>query len=170
MAVKKTLMAGILTIACAAVYADEACNETVAAGIVSFDRDARIGAGLLLNRCGQPVKAELLVVARNAHGLPVAKGHAVVETADAAPLSVITVELPFVHSDQTLSDYVTFVQSAQALTAARARTASTGHSAWQDRIVARRHPTTLTPTASRCHRRVPGWPGLCSTSTGAVPG
>lgn len=87
-------------------------------------------------------------------------------TGDGAPLSVITVELPFVHSRTVLSDSVTFMQRASALTAPHARTDPA-------RELVR---GKITPKyAARLLRRVrnlakiqtrPDWPVLCTIFKG----
>jgi hypothetical protein len=109
--------------------AADPCAGKVAATILAYDRDARQGAGLLMNYCGRAVKAELLVTANNRDGFAVARLRTAVQ-ADAAPLSMIKVDLPLVPSSLALSGFAAEIASTTAIdddtdrTAARAKTAA----------------------------------------------
>jgi hypothetical protein len=103
--------------------AADPCAGKLAAGILAFDRDIRQGAGLLLNHCGRPVKTELLVSATNLNGYVVARIRTELR-ASAEPLSVITVDLPFVSSAMRLSGYVAEVASVETLEASPERIAA----------------------------------------------
>lgn len=105
------------------VHAADPCTGKVATALLSYDRDSRQGAGLLLNYCGRPVAAELQVQALNRHGLPVATLRTTVTTTDAGPLSVIRIDLPFVQSVLVLSGYSAEVAATTALDLAPAHTA-----------------------------------------------
>lgn len=96
------------------VQAADPCAGKVAAGILAYDRDTRQGAGLLLNYCGRPVKAELLVSATNLNGFVVARLRTGLQ-ASAETLSVITVDLPFVQSAVMLSGYDAEVAAIESL-------------------------------------------------------
>jgi hypothetical protein len=85
----------ILALAGATAQGADPCSGKVIASILSYDRDARQGIGLLVNQCGRPVAAEVLVMANNRDGFVVAKLRTNVH-ASAAPLSVIRIDLPFV--------------------------------------------------------------------------
>lgn len=98
------------------------CAGKVAASILAHDRELRQGAGLLINQCGHPVRAEILVVALNSHGFPVARLRTEIH-AGAAPLSVIRIDLPFVQSVILLSGYSTEVAAIETLDTASERTA-----------------------------------------------
>lgn len=98
-----------------AAHAADPCAGKVAATILAYDRDMRQGVGLLLNYCGHPVRAELRVTAHNRNGFPVSWVGTTVQTATAAPLSVIQVELPFVQSVVALSSYTAEVAGTTAL-------------------------------------------------------
>ena len=117
------LLTGFMT---AAAYAADPCAGKVATALLSYDRDTRQGAGLLLNYCGRPVQAELQVIALNRHGLPVSKMRTTIQTSDASPLSVVRVELPFVQSIMVLSGYTAEVAATTALDVAPADTADSG--------------------------------------------
>jgi hypothetical protein len=86
----------------------------VAASILTHDRELRQGAGLLINHCGHPVRAEVIVVALNTHGFPVARLRTTVQ-AGAAPISVFQVDLPFVQSAILLSGYDTVVAAIETV-------------------------------------------------------
>lgn len=109
-----------------AAHAADPCAGKVGAALLSVDRDARQGAGLLLNYCGRPVQAELQVVALNRHGFPVSRMRTTVQVADASPMAVIRVELPFVQSVVVLSGYTAEVADTTALDATPAQTADAG--------------------------------------------
>jgi hypothetical protein len=103
--------------------AADPCAGKVAAAILAYDRDTRQGAGLLMNHCGRPVKAELLVTANNLDGFAVARLRTAVQ-ADAAPLSVIKVDLPFVQSALALSGFAAEIASTTAIDEDTDRTAA----------------------------------------------
>jgi hypothetical protein len=117
------LLLGFMT---GAAHAADPCAGKVGAALLSVDRDTRQGAGLLLNYCGRPVQAELQVVALNRHGFPVSRMRTTVQVADASPMSVIRVELPFVQSVVVLSGYSAEVAGTTALDATPAQTAGAG--------------------------------------------
>lgn len=117
------LLTGFMT---ATAHAADPCAGKVATALLSYDRDTRQGAGLLLNYCGRPVQAELQVIALNRHGLPVSKMRTTIQTNDASPLSVVRVELPFVQSVMVLSGYTAEVAATTALDVAPADTADSG--------------------------------------------
>lgn len=103
-------------------WADDRCAGKITASVLSYDRDLRQGAGLLLNQCGLPVRAEIVVIAYNRDGYPVARLRTTVH-ADAAPLSVLRVDLPFVQSVIRLSGYATEIAAIETLDIAPERTA-----------------------------------------------
>lgn len=107
-------------------HAADPCAGKIATALLSYDRDTRQGAGLLLNYCGRPVQAELQVIALNRHGFPVSKMRTTIQTNDASPLSVVRVELPFVQSIMVLSGYTAEVAATTALDVAPADTADSG--------------------------------------------
>jgi hypothetical protein len=117
------LLTGFMT---AAAHAADPCIGKVATALLSYDRDTRQGAGLLLNYCGHPVQAELQVIALNRHGFPVSRMRTTVQTTDASTLTVIRVELPFVQSIMVLSGYTAEVAATTALDGAPADTAESG--------------------------------------------
>jgi hypothetical protein len=117
------LLTGFMT---AAAHAADPCIGKVATALLSYDRDTRQGAGLLLNYCGRPVQAELQVIALNRHGFPVSKMRTTIQTPDANSLSVVRVELPFVQSVMVLSGYTAEVAATTALDVAPADTADRG--------------------------------------------
>lgn len=117
------LLSGLMA---GAAHAADPCAGKVGAALLSVDRDARQGAGLLLNYCGRPVQAELQVVALNRHGFPISKIRTTVQVADASPMAVIRVELPFVQSVVVLSGYTAEVADTTALDATPAQTADAG--------------------------------------------
>lgn len=104
----------LLLMACTAVHGGNPCDGKIAASILSYDVALRQGAGLLINHCGRAVRAELLVMAINHDGFPVARLRTVVH-ADAAPISVLRVELPFVQSIIRLSGYSTEIATIETL-------------------------------------------------------
>ena len=108
---RRILVGLILALAGAAAQAADPCNGKIIASVLSYDRDARQGVGLLINQCGHPVAAEVLVMANNRDGFAVAKLPTYVH-ANAAPLSVIRVDLPFVQSVVALSGYAVEVAAA----------------------------------------------------------
>ncbi len=108
---KRILVGLILALAGATAQGADPCSGKVVASILSYDRDARQGVGLLVNQCGRPVSAEVLVLANNQDGFVVAKLRTFVH-AGAAPLSVIRVDLPFVQSVVALSGYAVEVAAA----------------------------------------------------------
>jgi hypothetical protein len=114
----RALFVAMLGLAGATAWADDPCAGKVTAAVIAFDRDSRQGVGLLVNHCGQPVQAELLVAAHNRDGFPVARLRTTV-AAGAAPISVIRVELPFVQSVIALSGYSTEVAVTETLRSAR---------------------------------------------------
>lgn len=90
----------------------EPCADKVTAAIVAYDRAQRQGAGLLINHCGRPVRLELLVMALNRDGFPVARLRTTVEVG-AARLSVFSADLPFVQSAIMLSGYRTDIAATE---------------------------------------------------------
>lgn len=98
----------LLLIVNAPAWSADACTGKVTAQVLVAQRDQRQGAGLLINHCAQPVRAEVMVMAINRDGFPVARLRTQVE-ADASPISVFQVDLPFVQSAITLSGYNTIV-------------------------------------------------------------
>jgi hypothetical protein len=120
---RRALVGLILGLVSVVANAADPCAGKVAATILAFDRDARQGAGLLMNHCGRPVRAELLVTATNRDGFPVARLRTAVQ-ADAAPLSVIKVDLPFVQSALALSGFAAEIASTTAIDDAADRTAA----------------------------------------------
>jgi hypothetical protein len=104
----------ILGLVSVTAQAADPCAGKVAAAILAYDRDARQGAGLLMNHCGRPVKAELLITANNRDGFAVARLRTAVQV-DAAPLSVIKVDLPFVRSALALSGFAAEIASTTAI-------------------------------------------------------
>lgn len=111
---KRWWLGALLVLPGFTVQAADPCAGKVAAGILAYDRDTRQGAGLLLNYCGRPVKAELLVSATNLNGFVVARLRTGLQ-ASAETLSVITVDLPFVQSAVMLSGYEAEVAMVEAL-------------------------------------------------------
>lgn len=112
----KRVLAGLLMFAMnAAAWSGEDCTGKVAASILAHDRELRQGAGLLINHCGFPVRAEIVVFALNRDGLPVARLRTTVQ-AGAAPISVFRTDLPFVQSAIGLSGYSTEIAAIEALT------------------------------------------------------
>lgn len=108
---RRILVGLILTLVGTAAQGADPCSGKIIASVLSYDRDSRQGVGLLLNQCGRPVAAEVLVMATNRDGFVVARLRTYVH-ADAAPLSVIQVDLPFVQSVVALSGYAVEVASA----------------------------------------------------------
>lgn len=111
---RRILVGLILALAGATVQGADSCSGKVIASILSYDRDARQGIGLLVNQCGRPVAAEVLVMANNRDGFVIAKLRTFVH-AGTAPLSVIRVDLPFVQSVVVLSGYAVEVASASGI-------------------------------------------------------
>lgn len=103
-------------------WSDKLCAGKVTASILAHDRELRQGAGLLINHCGHPVRAEILVVALNSDGFPVARLRTEVQ-AGAAPISVFQVDLPFVQSVIALSGYSTEIAAIETLDTLPGRTA-----------------------------------------------
>lgn len=124
------------------VQAADPCAGKVAAGILAYDRDTRQGVGLLLNYCGRPVKAELLVSATNLSGFVVARLRTGLQ-ASAETLSVITVDLPFVQSAIMLSGYDAEVAAIEALDMTVEHTAALGTGKASDggRLTRAPHPS-----------------------------
>lgn len=116
----RALVGLILAVASVTAHAADPCAGKVAATILAFDRDTRQGAGLLINHCGRPVKAELLVTANNPDGFVVARMRTQV-SAGAEAISVIQVELPFVQSALRLSRFDAEIAATTALPAPVAR-------------------------------------------------
>jgi hypothetical protein len=107
------LLACLLWAVCGSARGDDPCTGLVAAAILSHDRALRQGAGLWFNHCGREVRAEIVVVAHNQDGYPVARLRTVVR-ADARPLSVLRVDLPFVQSAIRLSGYSTEIATVES--------------------------------------------------------
>lgn len=105
-------------------WADDPCAGRVTASLLSHDRGLREGLGLLVNQCGRPVQAEILVVAHNRDGYPVARMLSHVQ-ADAAPLSVLRISLPFVQSVVVLSGYTTEIAAVETIDPGVRQTART---------------------------------------------
>jgi len=123
---KQILVGLLLVLAGTAAQGADPCSGKVVASVLSYDRAARQGVGLLVNQCGRPVAAEVLVMANNRDGFVVAKLRTYVH-ASAAPLSVIRVDLPFVQSVVALSGYAVEVAAASpSLRRAGRRTISQG--------------------------------------------
>jgi hypothetical protein len=119
----RRILAGCLLLAIGgAAWGDDPCAGKIAASILTYDRTLRQGAGLLLNQCGSAVRAEILVIAHNRDGYPVARLRTTV-LAEAAPLSVLHIDLPFVQSVISLSGYTTEVAAIETLDLAAERTA-----------------------------------------------
>jgi len=111
---KRMLAAAVLGIVSVAVQADP-CADKAAAAIVAYDRTEREALALVLNRCGRPVRVEMLVIARNRDGFAVAKTPVSAVVTKTAPLSVVTVDLPFVQSAVTEVEYVAEVRNTVAM-------------------------------------------------------
>ena len=94
------------------VWSADDCAGKVTAQVLMEQRDLRQGMGLIINHCGRPVQAEVVVMALNADGFPVAmlRTHIV---ADASPISLFFVDLPFVQSAIRLSGYNTVVAGTE---------------------------------------------------------
>jgi hypothetical protein len=120
---RRMLAFGLLLGVSAAAQAGDVCTGRIAASVLAYDRDLRQGAGLLLNQCGRPVRAQLLVIARNRDGFPIARLRTEVH-AGAAPLSVIRVDLPFVQSVIRLSGYSSEIAATESLDVDTGRTAA----------------------------------------------
>ncbi len=108
---RRILVGLILTLVGTAAQGADPCDGKVIASVLSYDRATRQGVGLLLNQCGRPVAAEVLVLATNRDGFVVARLRTYVY-AGAAPLSAIRVDLPFVQSVVALSGYAVEVAAA----------------------------------------------------------
>ena len=102
----------LLLIVNAPAWSADACAGKVTAQVLVAQRDLRQGAGLLINHCAQPVRAEVVVMALNRDGFPVARSRTLVE-ADASHISVFRVDLPFVQSAIVLSGYNTVVAAIE---------------------------------------------------------
>jgi hypothetical protein len=111
---RRFLAGCLLLTVCNTALGDNPCAGKIAASILSHDITLRQGAGLLINQCGRAVRAEILVIALNRDGFPVARLRTVVH-ADAAPISVLRVELPFVQSIIRLSGYSTEIAAIETL-------------------------------------------------------
>jgi hypothetical protein len=119
---RRVLVGLIVALAGATAHGADPCGGKVIASVLSYDRAARQGFGLLVNQCGRPVAAEVLVMANNRDGFVVAKLRTYVH-ASAEPLSVIRVDLPFVQSVVALSGYAVEVAAATPTTRRAARRA-----------------------------------------------
>lgn len=108
---RRILVGLIVALAGASAHGADPCSGKVIASVLSYDRATRQGVGLLVNQCGRPVAAEVVVMATNRDGFVIAKLRTFVH-AGAAPLSVIRVDLPFVQSVVALSGYAVEVASA----------------------------------------------------------
>lgn len=126
---KRILVGLILALAGAIAQAADPCSGKIVASVLSYDRAARQGVGLLVNQCGRPVAAEVLVMANNRDGFVVAKLRTYVH-ASAAPLSVIRVDLPFVQSVVMLSGYAVEVAAATGIENSGQATAPMLESRW----------------------------------------
>lgn len=123
---RRFLAISLLLVITSAAWGDDRCAGKVTAAILSYDRDRHQGAGLLLNQCGHPVRAEILVIAHNRDGYPVARLRTVVRS-DSAPLSVLRIDLPFVQSVIRLSGYTTEIAAIETLYSTPERTAHATH-------------------------------------------
>lgn len=111
----RRFLAGWLLLAVSgAAWGGGDCDGKIAASILSYDVTQRQGAGLLINHCGRAVRAEILVMALNRDGFPVARLRTTIH-ADAAPISVLRIELPFVQSVIRLSGYSAEVAATETL-------------------------------------------------------
>ena len=126
---RRILVGLILALAGAAAQAADPCNGKIIASVLSYDRDARQGVGLLIHECGHPVAPEGLVMANNRDGFVVAKLRTYVR-ASAAPLSVIRVDLPFVQSVVALSGYAVEVAAATGVDIGEQATVPMLESTW----------------------------------------
>jgi len=111
---RRFLAGCLLLAACTTAHGDKPCDGRIAASILSHDITQRQGAGLLINHCGRALRAEILVMALNQDGFPVARLRTVV-FADAAPISVLRIELPFVQSVIRLSGYSAEIAAIETL-------------------------------------------------------
>lgn len=127
---KRLLTGVVLGVVSVAAQADP-CAGKAAVGIVAYDRMEREALALVLNQCHRPVRVEMLVIARNHDGFPVAKTPVNVAVTKTTPLSVVTIDLPFVQSAVTEVDFVAEVRNTVALgyppDFAVAPTDTTGH-------------------------------------------
>ena len=119
---RRVLAGLLLLLASAAAWSGDDCAGKVTASVLTHDRQSRQGAGLLINHCGRPVRAELIVVALNNHGFPMARLRTEVQ-ANAAPMSILKVDLPFVQSVVQVSGYSTEVAAIETLEITPRRTA-----------------------------------------------
>lgn len=111
---KRMLAGAVLGFIGTAAQADP-CAGKAAVGIVAYDRMEREALALVINQCNRPVRVEMLVIARNRDGFAVAKTPVSVAVTKTAPLSVVTVDLPFVQSAVTEVDFVAEVRNTVAL-------------------------------------------------------
>jgi hypothetical protein len=111
---RRFLAGWLLLAASGTAWSGGDCDGKIAASILSYDNTLRQGAGLLMNHCGHAVRAEIVVMALNHDGFPVARLRTSVY-ADATPISVLRVELPFVQSVIRLSGYSTEVAATETL-------------------------------------------------------
>jgi hypothetical protein len=109
---KRIVLVVWLSFLSAPVWSADDCAGKVTAQVLMGQRDLRQGMGLVINHCGRPVQAEVVVMALNADGFPVAmlRTHIV---ADASPISLFFVDLPFVQSTIRLSGYNTVVAGTE---------------------------------------------------------
>lgn len=117
---RRILVGAILAMAGASAHGTDPCDGKVIATVLSYDQATRQGVGLLVNQCGRPVAAEVLVMATNRDGFVVAKLRTFVH-AGTEPLSVIQVDLPFVQPVVALSGYAVEVAAATPTTRRAAR-------------------------------------------------
>lgn len=119
---RRVLTGLLLFVMNAAAWSGELCAGKITASILAYDRELRQGAGLLINHCGHSVRAEILVIALNSDGFPVARLRTDVQ-AGAAPISVFRIDLPFVQSVIALSGYSTEIAAIETLDILPGRTA-----------------------------------------------
>lgn len=112
---KRMLAGAVLGIVSVTVAQADPCSGKAAAGIVAYDRTEREALALVLNQCGRPVRVEMLVIASNHDGFAVAKMPVNVVVAKSTPLSVVTIDLPFVQSAVTEVGYVAEVRNVVAM-------------------------------------------------------
>ncbi len=111
---KRLLAGAVLGIISVAAQADP-CSGKATAEIVAHDRTEQEALALVLNQCERPVRVEMLVVARNRDGFVVAKTPVSAVVTKAAPLSVVTIDLPFVQSAVTEIEYAAEVRHTVAM-------------------------------------------------------
>lgn len=111
---RRFLAGCLLLVASGTAWSGGDCDGKIAASILSYDNTLRQGAGLLMNHCGHALRAEIVVMALNRDGFPVARLRTSVYV-DAAPISVLRVELPFVQSVIRLSGYFAEVAHTEPL-------------------------------------------------------